>query len=122
MLNHVRKNSFSKGDRIYIDNVYSTNTKHAGQTATVISVGFYGKLTVKFDDPKHKGRFVDPRDAVIITTPNAVQSTTDKSVDDLGDMLNHLAISTGYAIKNYAVDDQKIVLRKFIKVVQDTIE
>ena len=66
---------------------------------------------------------MDPRDAVIITNPDTIPSaSSNKSVDELGEMLNHLAISTGYAIKNYAVDDREIVIRKLVKVIKDTIK
>ena len=48
--------------------------------------------------------------------------TESSDMDTLGEMLSHLAISAGHAIRNYAKGDRQHVLQKFFKIVEETVQ
>lgn len=48
---------FEIGDRILVDPIYPTASKHRGMTGTVTNVRLI-RLTIQFDDPAYNGKFV----------------------------------------------------------------
>lgn len=99
------RDKFKVGDYIEVQNIYSKASKHAGQKATIKRVGLLSKLTVRFDDPQHKGSYVDYRDAVKVgrqEVPSSIspEHAENAEVNDIGELLTQLSITTAIAIGN----------------------
>ena len=94
-----KRRKFKRGDRIVVISINGSKTKHAGQKATVKKVGLGGRLTVNFDDPYHKGRYVDSKYARLVDVGGEVRDDQcDAVVDEVEKLLSQLAVTSAMAV------------------------